>query len=61
MKRRKRVENTDGGSKNNEGWVIPAKHVPITYFYKNNNKSRKNNNTTTNACNVFTDDAEIDA
>ena len=57
MKCIKRVENTDGRAKKNEGWVRPAKHDPTTCFHKRNNKSRKNNNVNTNRHNVFTDNA----
>ena len=41
MKCRRYVEDADRGSKKNEGWLNPAKHVPTTCFYKNNNKSKK--------------------
>ena len=57
----KSVENADGVLKKNEGWVKPAKHVLITYFYKNNIKSRENKNNNTNAHNIFTCNTEIDA
>ena len=60
MKCKKRVQNTDGGSNKNEGWVNSEKYIPIKYFCKNNNKSRENNNLNTNRHNIFTDDAEID-
>ena len=40
--------------KKNKGWINPAKHVPITSFYKQK-KNGKNNNLNDNRHNVFTE------